>query len=250
MPRLILTDEYWSKLTTIFKQIRIYNKPDLRMMVEGMFYRIRVGCAWRDLPAVFGEWNSVYKKFNAWSVQGKWTRIFEAVVHDPDLEWVFIDGSYVKAHQHSSGAAKGLSSAIGKSRAGLTSKIHMAVDAYGLPICFRLTGGNTHDSRAAYDLINNLPFGIEAIVGDKGYDSSKIREQILSIGAKCVIPRRKGSLTGNDDLDRGLYRCRHLVENVFARLKHFRAVATRYDKLERNYYSVLSMACCFLWFPM
>ena len=61
----------------------------------------------------------------------------------PDMEWVFIDGSYAKAHQHSAGAASGNDEAIGKSRAGNTSKIHLAVDAHGLPIEFEITGGKS-----------------------------------------------------------------------------------------------------------
>ena len=90
----------------------------------------------------------------------------------------------------------------------------------------------------------------EAIVADKGYDSERIREQIEAKGSKAVIPRRRNSVKGNADLDRGLYRYRHLVENAFARLKHYRAVASRYDKLKRNYESVVAMACGVLWLPM
>lgn len=83
----------------------------------------------------------------------------------------------------------------------------------------------------------------EAIVADKGYDSERIREQIEAKGSKAVIPRRRNSVKGNANLDRGLYRYRHLVENDFARLKHYRAVASRYDKLKKNYESVVAMAC-------
>jgi len=75
------------------------------MTVEGMLYRMRVGCPWRDLPKVFGCWNSIYKRFNAWSLSSKCLRIFRALAIDPDWEWEFIDSSYVKAHQHSAGAA-------------------------------------------------------------------------------------------------------------------------------------------------
>jgi len=65
-----------------------------------------------------------------------------------------------------------------------------------------------------------------------------------------VIPRKRNSIKGNTDLDKGLYRYRHLVENAFARLKHFRAVATRFDKLKRNYQGLIAMACAFMWLPM
>ncbi|MEO6917818.1 MAG: IS5 family transposase, partial [Collimonas sp.] len=205
MPRLLLNDEFWSKLQNILLQERIYNKRDLRLMVEGMLYRMRVGCPWRDLPAQFGCWNSVYKKFNAWSASGKWRNIFKALVVEPDVEWVFIDGSYVKAHQHSAGAASEDGEGIGKSRAGNTSKIHLAVDSYGLPIDFDITGGHINDCTAAPELIAKLPQA-GAIVADKGDDSERIREQIVVIGSQVVIPRKRNSIKGNDDLDRGLYR--------------------------------------------
>src|SRR4051794_11456504 len=100
MPRLLLSDELWSKLRTILLHKAISNKRDLRMTVEGMLYRMRTGCPWRDLPAAFGNWARIYKRFNAWSASGKWLQVFKELVVEPDREWVFIDGSYIKAHQH------------------------------------------------------------------------------------------------------------------------------------------------------
>ena len=180
---------------------------------------------------------------------GKWLNVFNALLEEPDFEWAFIDGTYVKAHQHSAGAASGQPEAIGKSRAGLTSKIHLAVEAQGLPVAFKITGGDINDCTAAPELIAQLP-SAEVIVADKGYDSERIRKQIEAQGSRPVIPRKRNSIKGNADLDRGLYRYRHLVENAFARLKHYRAVACRYDKLKRNYASMVAMACAFLWLPM
>lgn len=126
MPRLMLSDEHWPKLREILLHESIYNTRDLRITVEGMLYRMRVGCPWRDLPKAFGSWSKVYKvykRFNAWSASGKWFKVLEVLMTDPDMEWVFIDGSYAKAHQHSTGAASKKDEAIGKSRAGNTSKI-------------------------------------------------------------------------------------------------------------------------------
>lgn len=249
MPRLMLNDELWSKLRTILLQVGIYYKPNLRLTVEGMLYRMRVGCPWRDLPSLFGCWNSIYKRFNCWSASGKFLTIFKSLVNDPDMEWVFIDGSYVKAHQHSAGAASDETQAIGKSRAGNTTKLHLAVDSCGLPIEFELTGGETHDCTAAPKLIDKLVVS-EVIVADKGYDSEKVRKQIRDKGSMPVIPRKENSLVGNHDMDWCLYKYRHLVENAFARLKHYRAIATRYDKLKRNYESMVAMACAYLWLPL
>ena len=105
------------------------------------------------------------------------------------------------------------------------------------------------DSTAASELMEPLP-PAKAVVADKGYDSEKIREQIKNKGANAVIPRRSNSVLGHADMDGSLDRHRHLVENAFARLKHFRGLATRYDKLKRNYQSGVAMACGFLWLPM
>lgn len=249
MARLMLSDELWFRLKEIMLQHRIYNKPNLRTMIEGMLYRMRVGCPWRDLPADFGCWNSIYQQFNRWSSKNKLMQIFNALVQDPDLEWEFIDGSIVKAHQHSAGVPNKEAQAIGRSVAGNTTKIHMAVDGLGLPIAFQLTGGEVHDAKAAPDFIKDLPIAIYTIA-DKGYDSEEIREQIKQKSSTPIIPRKKNSKTGNADMDWGLYKYRHLVENAFARLKQFRSIATRYDKLKRNYASMLAMACSYIWLPM
>ena len=77
-----------------------------------------------------------------------------------------------------------------------------------------------------------------------------VRQTIVDKHSILVIPRKKNSAIGNADMDWGLYKCGHLVENLFARLKHFRAIATRFDKLKINYPSVIALACAFLWLPM
>jgi transposase len=227
----------------------IYDKPDLRRMVEGMLHRMRVGCPWRDLPTEFGCWNSIYQKFNRWSAKDKLMNIFKALVQEPDLEWEFIDGSIVKAHQHSSGAAGKKEQAIGKSVAGNTTKIHMAVESCGFPIAFEITGGEVHDCKVAPEFIEKLPAS-DYVIADKGYDSEDLRNVIRNRSSVPLIPRKTNSKKGNFDMDWSLYKLRHLVENIFARLKHFRAIATRYDKLKRNYASMLAMACSYIWLPM
>lgn len=250
MPRTMLTDKTWQKLSTIMLETgRIYNKPEHRLTMEGILYRMRVGCPWRDLPDYFGDWSAVFRRFNLWSKKGVLMKLFKALSDEPDTEWEFIDGSIVKAHQHSAGAGTGNAEAIGKSRGGNTTKIHMAVDSYGLPIHFELSGGEVHDSKMAVELIELLPEA-SYIVADKGYDSEEIREKVRDKGATPVIPRKSNSKIGNADMDWCLYKYRHLVENVFARLKHYRAIATRYDKLQRNYVSMLALACSMIWLPM
>ena len=249
MPRLQLADEHWSKLRSMMLESDTYDKSNLCTTLEGVLYKLRVGCPWRDLPTEFGRWNSVFKRFNEWSAKGKILTIFKAISEDSDHEWSFIDGTIVEAHQHSAGARKGYESAIGKSVAGNTTKVHMAVDAFGLPIHFEITGGEAHDCKMAPQLVAELKV-VEFIIGDKGYDSEALRVQITEQGAVPIIPRKVNSKIGNHDVDWCLYKYRHLVENVFARLKHFRFIATRYEKLKRNYESMVSLGCMIMWLPL
>jgi transposase len=230
----------------------VYDKPELRLTVEGILFRMRVGCPWRDLPPEFGNWNKIFKRFNDWSRNEKLFAVFKILARDPDLEWEFIDGTIVKAHQHSGGAAK-LSDesdhGIGKSVAGNTTKIHLVVDSSGNPIDFEITGGEVHDAKVAPELIAKIPHA-DFVIADKGYDSDKLREQVREQNSTPIIPKKRNSKTGNDGLDWDLYKLRHLVENTIARLKHFRAIATRYDKLKRNYVGMVSLACAFMWLPL
>lgn len=163
-----------------------------------------------------------------------------------DQEWVFIDGSYIRVHQHASGARHGSEHAIGQSRGGRTTKIHLATDANGLPIDFKITEGEVHDSQVAEQLIDTVE-GADYLIADKGYDAEKIRRFAKSKHMIPIIPMRSNSKRLNKEFDKYLYQLRHLVENAFARLKHFRAIATRFDKLARNYQSMIYIACMFIW---
>lgn len=80
---------------------------DNRMFVEGVLWIVRTGSPWRDLPEVFGEWNSVFRRFSRWSRKGVWWRIFAAMSDDPDFEYLIVDSTIVRAHQHAAGAKKG-----------------------------------------------------------------------------------------------------------------------------------------------
>ncbi|CDL87034.1 hypothetical protein XCR1_830009 [Xenorhabdus cabanillasii JM26] len=145
------------------------------------------------------------------------------------------------APQYSSGAASKKDEAIGKSRGGRSTQIHLAVDSYGLPVDFELSGGQAHDIVHAESLVVQSPPS-DFVIADKGYDSQAFRNDIEQQGATAVIPYRKNNRKSDKKIDNGLYRYRHLVENAFARIKHFRAIATRYDKLARNYASTLALA--------
>lgn len=210
---------------------------------------MRTGIQWRDLPERFGRWNSVFRRFNLWSKKGVLQKLFQSISSDNDPEWLFIDGSIVKAHQDSSGAASSSDEAIGKSRGGSSTKIHLAVDSGGLPVYFEISGGQINDIVHAQSLVSAAPKSC-SVTADKGYDSDSFRAFIKANGSIANIPRKENSKTGNGHMDWCLYKYRHLVENTFLRIKRYRGIATRYDKLARNYASNVALAFVIMWLPM
>lgn len=210
---------------------------------------MRTGIQWRDLPERFGRWNSVFKRFNLWSKKGVLQKWFQSISSDNDPEWLFIDGSIVKAHQDSSGAASSSDEAIGKSRGGSSTKIHLAVDSGGLPVYFEISGGQINDIVHAQSLVSAAPKSC-SVTADKGYDGDNFRAFIKANGSIANIPRKENSKTGNGHMDWCLYKYRHLVENAFLRIKRYRGIATRYDKLARNYASNVALAFVIMWLPM
>ena len=138
---------------------------------------------------------------------------------------------------------------IGKSRGGSTTKIHIAADAHGNPIDFEITGGEIHDSKIAEKIIEKVGKA-EHLIADKGYDSEEIRELSRKAGMTPVIPRKSNSNKPNPEFDSHLYKMRHLVENLFARLKHFRGIATRFEKLARNFKAMTFLACTFIYLKL
>ena len=208
MPRTLLTDELWSKLLAILLEFNLYDKPNLRSTIEAILYRMRTGCPWSDIPATFGKFPTIYSCFNRWSKKGIFQKILKRLSADADKEWLMMDGSYIRAHQHAAGAAACSGEddhAIGISRGGTTSKMHLMVN----------------DVSDAPELIAAVDLGgTEAVSADKGYDSDKLRAQIEEEGSKANIPYKRDREEKNKDMDWYLYKIRHLVENTFARLKH------------------------------
>ena len=125
----------------------------------------------------------------------------------------------------------------------------MLADANGNPIDFEITGGEIHDVKAANKTIKKLTRA-EYFIADKGYDSDLIGQELRKAGIIPVIPRRSNSRKSNTEFDAHLYKLRHLAENLFARLKHFRSVATRFEKLSRNFQSILFLACTVIWLKL
>jgi transposase len=136
------------------------------------------------------------------------------------------------------------SQALGRSRGGFSTKIHIAVDALGNPLRLLLTAGQRHDSPQAQRLIEN--FEPLALIADKGYDSDDLIESVTAKGIVAVIPPKKSRLVQRE-YDRHLYRERHLIECFINKIKHYRRVFSRFEKLSKNYLGFLSFVSALVW---
>ena len=134
---------------------------------------------------------------------------------------------------------------MGRSRGGLTTKIHALVDARGLPICLKLTPGQAHDGRSAADMLATLGEG-DVLLADRAYDSDALRADMAARGAWANVrpmPNRKQRFAFSPFL----YRYRNLVERFFNKIKNFRAIATRYEKHAENYLALVKLASARIW---
>jgi putative transposase len=109
--RLMLEDHVWERMAPCLPgKVGDPGRSgvDNRLFVEAVLWLVRTGIPWRDLPAIFGSWNSNFVRFSRWSKAGVWDRLFAAMADDPDFEYILIDSTIVRAHQHAAGKKGGL----------------------------------------------------------------------------------------------------------------------------------------------
>ena len=134
---------------------------------------------------------------------------------------------------------------MGRSRGGLTTKIHALVDACGLPILLKLTEGQAHDGRSAQDMLDTVGRGC-VLLADAAYDANALHETLAARGARANVKPMPGRVN-IPSFSPYLYRFRNLVERFFNKLKHFRAVATRFEKHDANYLALVKLAAIRIW---
>ncbi|WP_435889272.1 IS5 family transposase [Streptosporangium canum] len=281
-----LTDKAWQRIEPLLPATDGRGRPwrNHREVINGILWRLRTGAPWRDVPERYGPWQTCYERFARWDADGTWARLLEEMqVKDDSVGTVeltvSIDSTIARAYQHAAGARKrgttaGRSNtkqsqkrqALGRSRGGLTTKLHLITESRGLPLTLHLTGGNVVDCTAFEAVMAGLRLRRrigrprtrpDRLVGDKGYSSRKIRLYLRQRGIRAVIPerrdqianrKRKGRLGGRPPaFDSTVYKGRNLVERCFGKLKQWRAVATRFDKLASRYLAGAVIASLMLW---
>lgn len=226
-----ISNNVWTQIYGFLSKVKnIHNKDEnrIKQFVEGVWYILRTGCQWRFLPICYGSWRTVHKRFKAWADKGIWGDLMNCV-SDIDLSIVMIDSTIVRAHACSAGYKKGGNEqeALGRSKGGFSTKIHAIVDAVGKPIKFILTGGNRNDITQAENLVEGM--SNTTVLADKGYDSDQYVTALQNQGCKAVIPSRVSAKTPRE-LNKELYKKRHLIENFFSKIKWYRRVFSRYEK--------------------
>jgi transposase len=239
--RYQLTDGEWAAIKPMLP-----NKPrgvprvNDRRVLNGIFWVLRSGAPWRDLPEAFGPYTTCYNRFVRWRRAGVWAAIMNALAAAHDATVQMLDTSIVRVHQHGACINRNRRQCMGRSRGGLTSKIHALVDTNGLPVRLALTPGEAHDNRLARKLLSRIEPG-SVLLADRGYDADWIRELAMKKGAWANITP-KSNRSEPICFSPYLYRARNQVERFFDRIKQCRRVATRYDKLAANYLAFVQLA--------
>jgi transposase len=251
MRRQPLNDEEWSKIQHLMPSNdgRGRNYRNHREVVGGIIWAMRSGARWRDIPEEqFAPWTTVYSRYRNWVQSGFWKELFQRLnglrQRVDHLDWSanFVDGTTIPVHHKATGGSP-FSEAIGISRGGLTTKVHVRIDREGHLLNVEVTEGQRQELAVYKTLMNNgavkNPWGRpklrpEAVVGDKGYNAGwahdwNHRKHMASVIPKYDSPTRKGPF------QKDLYRERNLVERTIGHLKEFRRVAFRVEKLAEHY---------------
>jgi transposase len=255
--RYELTDFEWSIISPLLpNKPRGVPRADDRRVLNGIYWRLRTGSPWADIPERYGPSTTCYNRFVRWRKIGVWDKIFDVVSRAYDGDLQMVDSSSIRVHQHAANVKKGARSktpaldvsrtrCMGRSRGGLTTKIHALVDANGNPIALKLTEGQAHDGKSAVDMLESLGAG-QTLLADRAYDSDALRKSLAERGAWANVKPMPGRVNV-PAFSSYLYRFRNLVERFFNKLKHFRAVATRFEKHDENYLALVKLAAAKIW---
>src|SRR5512141_2896511 len=239
-----LSDEQWRQIEPhLPRDVRGKDRVDDRRVISGILHVLKSGCRWCDCPPEYGPPTTIYNRFVRWQNAACGSVCFAS-----------LPGAADRLHSHQGpplgiGRKKGeQNQAIGRSRGGRNTKIHAIADAKGRLLSILLSGGEAHDCPPAPRLIRRTKAAAK-LLGDKAYDSAELRQWLNDRGTKPVIPN-KSNRKQPFSFDKKSYKQRHRIENAFCRLKDFRRIATRYDRLARNFLASVCLVAAIVWWTL
>ncbi len=276
--RYELSHRQWERLSPFFPDLDHHGrrgppfKPHRRLL-NGILWRLHTGAPWRDIPRRYGPWSTVYDRFLRWRRDGTWAKILTHLLDylnrhaqlGYDL-WC-ADATIIRASRAAGGAAKNPEfipllpgrqgvqvleppeHALGYSRGGFGTKVHLLIESHGIPVGIHLTGGERNEGKAFTSLTQHVLVRRcrgqrswpKAMAADKGYSFPEVRQWLRRRRIKEVIPTKKNQ-PRDEAFDKRLYRKRNLVERVVGWFKECRALGTRYEKLAVNYLALWMVA--------
>ncbi|MDN8613701.1 IS5 family transposase [Variovorax ginsengisoli] len=217
-------------------------------VLNAILYVAEHGCKWRGLPKRFGNWHTIYTRMNRWSKSGVLDRVFaelqQVQVVRIKIEAVSLDSTIVKVHPDGTGALKKNGpQSIGQSRGGWTTKIHMVAADARTAVTFSLSPGQAHDAPAGRALLSSLgaPDRPLHLLMDRAYEGNETRQLALDLGFIPVVPPKQTPMTPWE-YDRAMYKRRNEIERLFRRLKGYRRIFSRFEKLDVMFIGFISFA--------
>jgi transposase len=235
-----------------------------RRVINGILWVLRTGAAWEELPRRYGKHKTVSSRYYRWLKAGIWDPIFADLQAQADadgsLDWTlhFVDSTLVRAHQQAAGAknSDAATEAIGRSQAGVSTKLNVRADGSGKPMAFVLQAGQQHESRAFEPLMEQAAItrpcrggpGLRPrrVAADKAYSNRRIRHWLRRRAIRVTIPRKRDERR-RGPFDKALYKLRARVEQLINRLKQFRRIATRYEKRAASYLGMVTIGAILLY---
>ena len=217
-------------------------------VLNAILYVAEQGCKWRGLPKRFGRWHTIYMRMNRWAKNGVLDRVFEQLQLEQvvriRIEAFSLDSTSVKVHPDGTGALKKTDRRLlANPAAAGTPKIHMVAADARTAVVFALSPGNDHDAphgRALLEELGPMPEGLPMLM-DRAYEGNETRQLVLDLGMVPVVPP-KSSRLHPWDYDHAVYKKRNEIERLFRRLKGFRRIFSRFEKLDVLFLGFLSFA--------
>jgi transposase len=222
-----LTESQWERIKPSFPLSHGVARLDDRRVISGIVYVIRNGLPGKDAPREYGPHKTLYNRFVRWSRRGVFNRIFQQLAQRNRSDRLMIDATHWKAHRTAASWHKKelFPRCIGRPKGGLNSKLPAVCDGSGKPIARLLSEGQMSDDKGAALRWDSLPKAAE-LLADRGYDADWFRAALIRPGITPCIPAKKNRKQ-SIEYDKVLYKQRHKIENMFAKLKDWRRIALR-----------------------